>query len=196
MTKSKKLWIVVILSLVLILGVTAVSAYYVNLPENLSQHETLVFGQSELVPGSQAAMRVAVRDTSDAAPIAAANVAVILKSPSGETTPVFDGITDELGTTNVTFAVPNDEEASAYTLIVKTESKLGSDSVERTVTLNRDYRILLSTDKPLYQPGQQIHMRALALSTFDLTPAANREMEMIIADGKGNTVHRETLTTS
>ena len=64
------------------------------------------------------------------------------------------------------------------------------------VTLTRDYRILLSTDKPLYQPGQIIHLRALALSTFDLTPAVGEEMELIIADGKGNTVHRETQTTS
>src|SRR5690606_17483464 len=64
------------------------------------------------------------------------------------------------------------------------------------VTLRRDYRILLTTDKPLYQPGQVIHLRALALSAFDLQVAAGRELEITIADGKGNTVHRETLTTS
>ncbi|MCP5097497.1 MAG: alpha-2-macroglobulin, partial [Chloroflexi bacterium] len=51
-------------------------------------------------------------------------------------------------------------------------------------------------DKPLYQPGQLIHLRALALSTFDLTPAAVQELQISIADGKGNTVFRETLTTS
>ena len=60
----------------------------------------------------------------------------------------------------------------------------------------RDYRVLLTTDKPIYQPGQVIHLRALALSTFDLTPAAGQALEVIIADGKGNKVFRQTLTTS
>jgi len=80
--------------------------------------------------------------------------------------------------------------------VVETKSKLGSDRVERPVTLQRDYRVLLTTDKPIYQPGQMIHLRALALSTFDLKPASARPLEVTIADGKGNKVFRKQLTTS
>lgn len=194
MFKSKKVWGVLIV-LVFILGLTAVSIHYLNLPDNLSQHETIVLGQTRFVPGSQAAIRVAVRDSSDAAPLENAAVEVILQSPGGDEIVLFDGKTDELGSADVTFAVPDEEEAN-YTLLVNTKSKLGRDSVEHNITIARDYRVLLSTDKPLYQPGQLIHLRALALSTFDLTPAAAMEMEIIIADGKGNTIFRETQTTS
>lgn len=193
MFTSKKFWIILI-TLIGIMSITAVSNHYAHLPENLSQHETIVLGQSQLVPGSQAAMRVAVRDSSDSTPIATAAVEVILKAPNGDENIVYEGTTNELGTANVSFTVPDDE--NDYTLIVNTQSPLGDDRVEQALTLKRDYRILLSTDKPLYQPGQEIHLRALALNTFDLTPAAGQEMELIIADGKGNTVHRETQTTS
>jgi hypothetical protein len=64
------------------------------------------------------------------------------------------------------------------------------------VTVKRDFRILLTTDKPLYQPGQIIHIRALALGNFDLKPAVAQSLEFTVSDGKGNTVFRKTLSTS
>jgi uncharacterized protein YfaS (alpha-2-macroglobulin family) len=82
------------------------------------------------------------------------------------------------------------------TLLVESQSDLGSDQLTHPITIARDFRILLTTDKPIYQPGQTIHMRALALSTFDLSPAEDQNLEIIIADGKGNKVFRETLITS
>ena len=48
-------------------------------------------------------------------------------------------------------------------LVIETHSRLGTDRIERPVTMQRDYRVLLTTDKPIYQPGQMIHIRALAL---------------------------------
>lgn len=182
--------------IVLLGGLVWLSAYYANLPDNLSQHETLIFGQNKLVPGSQAALRVAVRDSADGAPLEDAEISVSLQPASGGRAElVFTGQTNAAGTTDVAFAVPNTPQSN-YTLIVETSSRLGNDRIERPVTLERDYRILLSSDKPLYQPGQLIHLRALALSTFDLTPAAAQPLEIAIADGKGNTVFRNTLTTS
>jgi hypothetical protein len=56
--------------------------------------------------------------------------------------------------------------------------------------------VLLTTDKPIYQPGQQILIRALALGAFDRRPPAASDIEVIIADAKGNKVYRETATTS
>jgi uncharacterized protein YfaS (alpha-2-macroglobulin family) len=91
--------------------------------------------------------------------------------------------------------VPEDADPD-QNLIVETKSDLGEDKLEQAVSLERDYKILLTTDKPLYQPSQVIHIRALTLSSFDLIPAANRSVEFIIADGKGNKVFRETLETS
>lgn len=170
--------------------------YYTNLPDRLSQHETIVLGQNRFVPGSQAVLRVVVRDSRDAAPLSNAGIKVALqRSDGGATIPLFTGTTDRQGTADVTFQVPADVEGG-HALVVETASSLGIDRIEQSVSLKRDYRILLSTDKPLYQPGQVIHVRALALSPFDLKPAAGRELNITIVDGKGNQVFRKTLTTS
>ena len=81
-------------------------------------------------------------------------------------------------------------------IIVETESPVGQDRVEQSVTTLRDYRLLLTSDKPLYQPGQTIHMRALALSTFDLTPARGAIVDFLVEDPKGNKVFRQSVTAS
>lgn len=178
------------------LGLWGLTDYYANLPERLSQHETIVLGQSRLVPGSQAALRVVVRDSRDQEPLEEAAIRVSLEPDrGGASVALFDGTIGQLGTTDVLFDVPDDVEG-AQTLVVETESSLGRDRVARAVTLDRDYRVLLTTDKPLYQPGQLIHVRALALSPFDRRPAAEQALEIVIADGKGNKVFRERLTTS
>lgn len=181
---------------VLVVVLVATTLYYNDLPNRISQHETIVLGQNQLVPGSSTAMRVVVRDSKDASPLADASIEVIMKPESGgKGVVLFNGVTNDKGTADVTFDVPADVDPNQV-LIINTKSTLGSDSVERFVKLERDFRILLTTDKPLYQPGQIIHIRALALSTFDLHPASDQELEIIIADGKGNKVFRESVQTT
>lgn len=170
--------------------------YYDRLPQRLSQQETIVLGQKRLVPGSQAALRVLVRDSKDGSPLSGADVAVSLQpKEGGPAVPLYNGKTGSSGAADVSFQVPVDAGREG-TLIVEARSRIGADRVERAVTVERSYRVLLTTDKPIYQPGQVIHIRALALSTFDLLPAVEQPLEITIADGKGNKVLRKTLTTS
>ncbi len=204
---SRKTWLVVsflIGFVILIGGLIGLLIHYERLPETLSQHETIVLGQSSLVPGSAAAMRVVVRDSRDASPLPNAEVEVRMRPADGGRAKVlFKGTTDASGNVDVAFAVPEDAEPQ-QTLIVETKSSLGSDTLEQAVTIERDYRILLTTDKPLYQPGQIIHIRVLALGAFDLIPASAMTspdlerggLEITVADGKGNTVFRKMLTPS
>ncbi|MBM4361862.1 MAG: alpha-2-macroglobulin, partial [Deltaproteobacteria bacterium] len=56
-------------------------------------------------------------------------------------------------------------------------------------------KLLLTTDKPLYQPGQTIHLRALALAAPGNTPVAASPAVFEVFDGKGNKVFRRELTT-
>ena len=197
MSRKTRITLIIITVLVTIVGgLLALTNYYNNLPNKISQHETIILGQNRFVPGSEAGLRVVVRDSKDSSPLEGAEISVSLRPRNGgKTVEVFQGTTDDQGSTDVIFSVPEEAEPNQI-LIVETKSDLGSDYVERDVTLDRDYRILLTTDKPLYQPGQEIHIRLLALSAFDLAPATEKEIEVVIADGKGNKVHRETLTTS
>jgi uncharacterized protein YfaS (alpha-2-macroglobulin family) len=197
----------ILLFVVLIAGMLGVTRYYARLPENLSQHETILLGRSRFVPGSQSALRILVRDSRNASPLPGAEIQVSLKpipSDASSEAPgvslagpvvLYSGKTDPQGQAAVSFHLP-EQMAGRQTLVVETRSSLGSDRLEQEVTLERDYRVLLSSDKPLYQPGQVIHLRALALSTFDLVPASGQALEFVIADGKGNKVFRKELLTS
>jgi uncharacterized protein YfaS (alpha-2-macroglobulin family) len=178
-----------------LLLITGLSFYFADLPNRLSQHETLVLGENVFVPGSSAGVRVVVRDTRSGAPLPDAQINVSLRGKTGPALPLYQGHTDAQGTANVSFKVPV-VQTPDQTLVIETRSSLGSDTVERPVSIQRDYRVLLTTDKPIYQPGQTIHLRALALSTFDLQPAQAQTLDVTIADGKGNKVFRQTLTTS
>ena len=196
---KSKVWInlsLVILLVVVIAGVAAAMVYFMDLPQRISQHETIVLGQNRFIPGSQAALRVVTRDSKDAAPIENAEIRVSLRPDSGgDALLLYEGYTDEHGDAEVVFDLPVEAEPD-QTLIIQTSSSLGSDTIEQPVTLSRDFKVLLTTDKPIYQPGQQIHIRTLALSTFDLTPAMEADIEITVADGKGNKVFRRELKTS
>ena len=186
----------IVLLVTLVSGGVLLIQHFDHLPETISRHETIILGQNQLVPGSKAALRIVVRDSHEGTPLENAEVSLVLKdSQSGDQTAAFSGKTDAQGTLNASFTVP-EEAAKDQTLVVWTTSSLGGDILEQPVTVERDYRVLLSSDKPIYQPGQIIHLRALALGSFDLKPAAGDEIEFVIADGKGNKVFRQTLETS
>ncbi len=170
---SRRRWIAVGTALVMLVALSLVGLVVFNetLPQRLSQHETIVLGQSQLVPGSTAAMRVVVRDSRDASPLPGAGVKVLLRpTGGGAARTLFEGRTNADGTLPVSFTVPADA-ATEETLVVETTSSLGSDRLEKPVTLVRSYRLLVSTDKPLYQPGQVIHIRVLGLGSLDRVPA-------------------------
>ncbi len=169
---------------------------HTRLPAPVSQHETIVLGQDRFVPGSHAALRVIVRDSITAQPLPYATIHVSLQSSDRQSKlPLYDGHTDDTGSADVAFQVP-DEVAAGQQLVIETISATGIDRFEQPIKIKRDYRVLLTTDKPLYQPGQIIHLRTLALSAFDRKPAASQPIDVTIADGKGNKVFHKVLTAS
>ena len=84
MTNKNKLVALTLLALLVgIGGLWVLIKHYSHLPERVSQMETIVLGQTRYVPGSQAAMRVVVRDVSDQEPIANAAVEVLMQPVEG-----------------------------------------------------------------------------------------------------------------
>ena len=170
-----------------------------HLPTVGPRQETLVLGQTTLTPGTQAALRVLVRDPDTAQPTPNAEVAISLapkggKSP-GLASPVWRGRTDKLGTAQVAFTVPDQAEGEAE-LVVETRSDMGTSTVSHAITIKRSFKLYLSSDKPLYQPGQTIHIRALALGAADSKPAAGQQIEFIVTDAAGNKIYRRKFTAS
>jgi 5-hydroxyisourate hydrolase-like protein (transthyretin family) len=174
----------------------AVLWYIATMSERADAQQTILVGPTRLAPGSQAGLRVVVQEVGRGRPLANAAVKVSLQAQSGgPVEPLFEGVTDASGSLPLDFRVPDQAEGD-YQLIVETESTAGSDRLERPIAVERDYRLLLTTDKPLYQPGQTIHMRALALSRLDLTPARQASVDFLVEDAKGNKVFRQSVLAS
>jgi hypothetical protein len=154
-----------------------------QLPASRGAQQTLVLGQDTLAPGSQAALRVVVNNAANSQPVANANVDVQMRQ-AGLARTVFSGVTDATGSAPVQFQVPADWEGSAE-LVVNTASDLGQDEVVAPIQLQRSYRLLLSSDKPVYQPGETIYLRTLALGTVDETPASGAVTSFEVFDSTG-----------
>ena len=69
-------------------------------------------------------------------------------------------------------------------------------AITRKVKLVRSFRVMVTTDKPLYQPGQLIHIRSLSLANADMRPVAGRKTVIEVQDAKGNKVFKEIGKTS
>ena len=63
------------------------------------------------------------------------------------------------------------------------------------VRLEDKVSILLTTEKPIYQPGQTIHVRALALDRSNHEAAANRKLTFEVEDSRGNKVFKKATQT-
>ena len=62
--------------------------------------------------------------------------------------------------------------------------------------LKRSWQLMLTSDKPVYQPGQVIRLRSLALARPELKPVAGHAVAYAIRDPKGNVIFRKRDVTS
>ena len=70
------------------------------------------------------------------------------------------------------------------------ETSIGSAEFTQPVELKDKTAILLTTEKPIYQPGQTIHVRALALDRATNHAADGRKLTFEVEDSRGNKVFR------
>lgn len=107
------------------------------------------------------------------------------------------GTTDGDGFVTLDFDLPralrtNDEEAK---LVVTARRGPLAERAETSVSVEERPRVLLTTDKPLYQPGQTVHMRALA---FDQSgrALAGEEVTFEVEDEEESTSFTAPVKTS
>jgi hypothetical protein len=161
-------------------------------------HETSISTGTDFHAGSQASIQCTVqgiRSIVDSVPHVGSNVTIHLIDGNKKRTHLYSGLTDKEGKVLANFDVPS-LEAGNYTMEIVTKSTLGDEKLERQVKIRADGKILLVTDKPIYQPGQLIHLRALALRSFDMKPVENKDILFEIEDSKGNKVYKKTFKTS
>lgn len=170
-----------------ILFLISLHVHYANLAANPIDLE--VRGQDKLIAGSEASLRVRV--TERGSPMGNVPVEIALENPAGETVELARFNTDANGSASPRFNLP-DWADGEYRLKVVAYTPGSPERIEHPIKLRRSARILLATDKPVYQPGQMVRMRTIALRTHDSRPLANQAAVLSITDPKGNVVFKRT----
>ena len=155
--------------------------------------ETRVLGPAIWQPGARSALRVIVTNHVTQRPVPS-SVSVSLVSlkdgkPRGGTVALFRQRTDGLGTLNARFRTPRLPDGPCR-LTVSVDSSLGRDTVEQDIQIRDTQQVLLTCDKPVYQPGQTIHLRALALDMATRTPLSGSPVTFEVEDARGNKVFK------
>lgn len=162
----------------------------------LGEPVTRLLGQSDLIAGAPAALRVIALNSRGQRPLEGAAVKISFRRKDGERTFVLaEGRTDAAGTLNARFVVP-EAARGAGLLAVESSSSLGQETVTRGAQVEDRLQMLLSTDKPIYQPGQLIHIRSLTLMKPDLKPLAGAPVTLEVSDPKGNKVFKQRVTST
>jgi uncharacterized protein YfaS (alpha-2-macroglobulin family) len=153
-----------------------------------------ILGQQSYLTGGPAAVRVIVTDSKNEVIAGRGSVQIELLGPGEKSQILFRGPTNSRGTTEAQFRFPAGLVGS-YQLRYRVETPIGSTEFAQAVRLEDKISILLTTEKPIYQPSQTVHVRALALDRASHEAAANRNLTFEVEDSRGNKVFKKITET-
>jgi len=162
----------------------------------VERQDVLLLGQDKLEAGGNASFRIVVRNAATNKPVEDAQVEFKIKNKENDgtlDTPKYR--TNEHGTVDASFVIPEYLSGECH-VVATVKSEIGEEKIERDINVITKNQIYLTSDKPVYQPGQLMHLRALVLRSADWKPVAERPMTLEIADGKGNKVFKKSVETS
>jgi len=165
------------------------SSKIVSLSEILRLPVVRIFAQRSYAADSPASVRVITVDSKAGNPLRDSRVKLELMNGDRAVT-LFTGRTDAFGTAQIAFTLPADSYGSRQ-LRVTADTTIGNVTANQPIQLERRDRILLTTDKPLYQPSQTIHIRALALDGPSHSAIGDQPIILEVEDGKGNKVFKK-----
>lgn len=160
----------------------------VSLARSMGTLELVLLGSDQLLAGGKTGFRIIAREHYRAAPVADAIVTAKLKLKESEI--VLQEKVDSHGTVDIDFEIPADWKGAAQ-LDIEVNSPVGTQKISRGVNVVHKVRTMLVTDKPLYQPGQTIHIRSLTLAAPDRQALGDSEIILEVLDAKGNKVFKK-----
>ena len=168
-----------------------------SLSEILQRPVLRVLGQRSYIAGAPAAMRVIVTGSSageTAWMVKSGTVRIELLDPDHTPKLLFAGELDRRGSVATDFRFPKGLTGS-FPVRFSADTLLGHVETTETVQLEEKVSVLLTSEKPIYQPSQTIHLRALALDRADRHAAAGRALTFEVEDPRGNKVFRKSTET-
>lgn len=151
--------------------------------------ELRVLGHDRWCAGGPVSLRVIAYDPHDSHGVSDVPIEITVRTADTDRPAIkVHGTTNEQGTLDTQLHVPDTLRGTASLRVVALRE--GVPTLETQIQVRREQRIFLTTDKPLYQPGQTIHIRALALREPALTPVAETPLLIEIEDAKANKVFK------
>ncbi len=166
----------------------------VSISRILHRPEVHVLAQQSYLSGGAAAVRLIVTDPGNEGPVITGTVQIELIGATPETQVLYAGRLNERGTTQANFRFPAGLEGN-YSLRYAVDTVLGTAEHTENIRLDDKVSILLTTEKPIYQPGQIIHARALALDRASHHATAGHKLTFEVEDSRGNKVFRKITAT-
>jgi A-macroglobulin TED domain/Alpha-2-macroglobulin family/Carboxypeptidase regulatory-like domain/MG2 domain/A-macroglobulin receptor binding domain/Alpha-2-macroglobulin bait region domain len=153
-----------------------------------------ILGQTEYLAGSDAAIRLLVSDAGndDAALSGAIHAELLI--PQQRARPLFSGRLNQHGTVAAQFRLPATLRGT-YDIRFIADTPIGSAEYTQPVQIKDPALIMLTTEKPIYQPGQTIHVRALALDRASHRADGDRNLTFEMEDSRGNKVFKRVTAT-
>ncbi len=177
--------------LLLIVGAYAYEATLVPSPYDLT-----VRGSQQFVADSDASLRVSVIRHDDGQGMQNVPVQVELGDDGREETSfskftqLVSFETDAGGSGQPRFHLPDWTDGECHLRITAKPPNGAPQTITQTIYLKHSWKLMLSSDRPIYKPGQVIHLRSLALRSLDLKPIALKDVVFTVIDPKDNVIFK------
>jgi uncharacterized protein YfaS (alpha-2-macroglobulin family) len=165
-----------------------------SISELLRRPVVRVLGQQSYLAGGSAAVRVIVTDSKNETIAGGGSLRIEMSDSKAAPRVLFSGQLNRHGTAEAQFRFPAGV-VGTYPLRYVVDTSLGQAEFTAPVRLEDKVSILLTTEKPLYQPGQTIHARALALDRANHQAARSRKLTFEVEDSRGNKVFKKATET-
>ena len=158
--------------------------------------ETRLTAASIAKPGNKFPVRVRVDDPTNGKPFRGTHVELTLElGDDDETTIKHTVTTDYAGYAVYSFDLPKEISADEGKITAEAKRDPYRDEVKLDFKLPTKVKLTITTDKPLYQPGQVAHLRILAFGP-DKRALANKDIEVAIGNEDGEEQFHQTIKTS
>jgi len=158
--------------------------------------EVRMTAASKAKPGNKFPVRVRVNNPSNGSPLHGTAVELTLQlGDDGDNTIKHIVTTDYLGYAVYSFDLPKETQADEGTVTAEAKRGPYHEEVQLSFDLRSRGKFTLTTDKPLYQPGQVAHLRVLAFAP-DKRALAGKDLVITIEDEDGDEQFHETVKTS
>ncbi len=154
--------------------------------------ETRLTGSRELYIGSQARYHIFANKYPSRTALPSV-IVTLMTVIDNDTVRLGEGISNAKGIATIYFQTPETE--GTHKLLVKSSSEYGENLLIENIIIKKGVNIYVVTDKPIYQPGQTIYVRALALARHHRTPIVNQKAQLNIYDARDNRVFKSSVMT-